>query len=277
MSNVMKKALVTGASRGIGSGIALCLAAEGYDLAISYATERQGADALAARIMSGYGRKCSVFQANLLEEGSSEALVEQAIQALGGLDLLVSNAGVVLMDSIQSMPLEHIDTLIRLDFRNYLLLAQAAARYMIDNQVAGNIISITSSRAERAYPGDAVYGGIKAAIERATESMALDLAPYGIRVNCVAPGAIRIRTNEELAAQKFGPADMWDKLGERIPLGRSGLPEDIGNAVVFLASPRASYITGVTLRVDGGLILPGMPEVIDPDNTRVAWGYTGKP
>ncbi|MHB9031943.1 MAG: SDR family NAD(P)-dependent oxidoreductase [Anaerolineae bacterium] len=273
-----KKALVTGASRGIGRGIAMALAAEGYDLAISYADEKQKADEAAARIRDEYGRSCYVFQARLEEEGASAELVRQAIGALGGLDLLVSNAGVSLMGRIQDMPLERIDKLIRLNFRNYLLLAQAAARYMVDNQVAGNLIFITSSRGQRAYPGDAVYGAIKAGINRAAESMALDLAPYGIRVNSVAPGAIRIRTAEELAASgRRMPVDFWDKLGERIPLGRAGLPEDIGNAVVFLASPKASYITGITLRVDGGLILPGMPEYSDPDNKNMSWGFTRKP
>ena len=119
---------------------------------------------------------------------------------------------------------------------------------------------------------------MKAGIARAVEAFALDLAPYGIRINNVAPGAVRIRTKEEMAAMDHGAdtdyfwdkrfldgadaveSDFWDELGKKIPLGRAALPEDIANAVVFLSSEKASYITGVTLRVDGGLILPGMPE-----------------
>ena len=268
-----KKALITGASRGIGRGIAFALAAEGYDLAISYASKKEEADKVAEQINDTYGQRCYVFQASLEEDGASAELVQKAIEALGGLDLLVSNAGITRMGSIQDMSIEEMDKLIRLDFKNYLMLSQAAAKHMIENHVQGNIIYITSSRGQRAYPGDSVYGGIKAGINRAAESIALDLAPYGIRVNSIAPGAIRIRTAEELEAMKMGiPTDLWDRLGERIPLKRAGLPEDIGNAVVFLASPKASYITGVVLRVDGGLILPGMPEMVDPDSSDAGWG-----
>ena len=164
-----------------------------------------------------------------------------------------------------------------------------AARYMIDHGIKGNIINITSSRAERAYPECGAYCGLKAGLNHAIEAFALDVAPYGIRINNVAPGAIRIRTKEELRLQTKGTAadffwrpeyegntnevttDFWDDLGERIPLMRAGLPEDIANAVCFLSSDKASYITGVTLRVDGGLILPGMPENIS-DLITGGWG-----
>jgi len=145
-------------------------------------------------------------------------------------------------------------------------LMQAAARHMAEHGVRGSLINITSTRGERAYPGDSVYGGLKAGLNRAVQSIALDLAPYGIRVNNVAPGAVRVRSNAEAAAAGF--AGFWDKLGERIPLGRSGEPGDVGEAVAFLASDRASYITGTTLRVDGGLILPGMPE----NPSAAGWG-----
>ena len=167
------------------------------------------------------------------------------------------------------------------------MLMHYASRYMIDHHIQGNIINITSSRGERAYPNAGIYCGIKAGLNRMTEAFALDLSSYGIRVNNVAPGATRIRTKEELLDMRSGSdtdyfwkqeflenpdsvnEDFWDSLGRKIPLGRSGLPEDIGRAVVFLASDKASYITGVTLRVDGGLILPGMPE--DPDLPGNGW------
>ena len=161
--------------------------------------------------------------------------------------------------------------MLNLDLLNYLVLSSKAARYMKAHEVKGCIINITSSRAERAYPGDCVYGGIKAAVNRASQSMALDLAPYGIRVNCVAPGAICIRTPEEIKAEGRTELEgFWESLGERIPMGRNGTPKDIGRAVVFLASENAAYITGEVLRVDGGLILPGMPEKIENDKN--AWG-----
>lgn len=148
---------------------------------------------------------------------------------------------------------------------------QAAAIQMVRAKISGSIINITSTRAERAYPCDAVYGGVKAALNRASQSAALDLAPYGIRINCVAPGAIAVRSKEYLRKLNLIPVDFWDELGTRIPLGRSGTPEDIANAVAFLASDQASYITGEILRVDGGLILPGMPEQSD-----LSWGATKK-
>lgn len=265
-----KRAIVTGASRGIGYGIAACLAREGYDLAVSYTTKAEGAQALAEEVSKKYGAKCSCFQASLEKPGAGVELFSKCIQALGGLDLLVNNAGVTILENFLDLTPSSLEKMLNLDFINYLLMMQAAARYMVQNHVRGNIINITSSRGERAYPGDSIYGGLKAGLNRAVQSIALDLSPYGIRVNNVAPGAIRIRSKEEVAALGFG--DFWEELGKRIPLNRSGEPKDIGEAVAFLASDRASYITGITLRVDGGLILPGMPEYLGPGDKAEGWG-----
>lgn len=175
--------------------------------------------------------------------------------------------------------IENFDYLISLDLRAYVMMMRHAARYMIDHGIRGSLINISSSRGERAYANAGVYCGIKACLNHMAEAFALDLAPYGIRVNNVAPGAVRVRTDEELLSMTSGKAtdyfwdkeflekpelvsdhDFWDLLGPRIPLGRVGVPEDIGRAIAFLASEKASFITGFTLRVDGGLILPGMPE-----------------
>lgn len=267
-----KRAIVTGASRGIGRGIALALAAEGYDLAISYATQRNEAEAVAARIKSDYGRQCFIYRASLNEHGEGKKLFDAAVTDLGGLDLLVNNAGATIFQELQDMTEDTLDFMIDLDFRNYLLMMSYAARYMIERGTRGCIINITSTRGEQAYPADGIYGGLKAGLNRAIKSFALDVSSYGIRINNVAPGAIRIRTNEELLAS--GRVEMgafWDELGHRIPLGRSGLPEDIGNMVAFLASDKASYVTGLTVRVDGGLILPGMPELITKDLRPGEW------
>ena len=267
-----RKAIVTGASRGIGRGIAMCLAAEGYDLALSYASRRSEAEAVAERIRKGYGCRCFIYQASLNKDGEGKKLFDRAVTDLGGLDLLVNNAGVTYFEPLQELTEESMDYMINLDFRNYIWMMSYASRYMIQNRIRGSIVNVTSTRGEQAYPADGIYGALKAGLNRAIKSFALDVSEYGIRINNVAPGAIRIRTDEELRAG--GHLEMgafWDELGHRIPLGRSGLPEDIGNAVVFLASDRASYITGMTIRVDGGLILPGMPEVVNPGIPNGEW------
>ena len=273
-----KKAIVTGASRGIGKGIAMCLAAEGYDLAISYASKKEEAEKVAEQIRETYHTRCLIYQAALQEKGAGKALFDRAVAELGGLDLLVNNAGLTIFESLQNIQEETLDLLINLDFKNYILMMREAANYMIASGTKGNIINITSSRGEQSYPEDGLYGGLKAGLNRAICSFALDVSQYGIRINNVAPGAIRIRTREELIeGGNVAMADFWDELGNRIALGRSGLPEDIGHAVAFLASDKASYITGTTLRVDGGLILPGMPEMITEGLKPGEWRSVAKP
>ena len=273
-----KKAIVTGASRGIGKGIAMCLAAEGYDLAISYASKKEEAEKVAEQIRETYHTRCLIYQAALQDKGAGKALFDRAVADLGGLDLLVNNAGLTIFESLQEIKEETLDLLINLDFKNYILMMREAANYMIASGTKGNIINITSSRGEQSYPEDGLYGGLKAGLNRAICSFALDVSQYGIRINNVAPGAIRIRTREELIeGGNVAMADFWDELGNRIALGRSGLPEDIGHAVAFLASDKASYITGTTLRVDGGLILPGMPEMITEGLKPGEWRSVAKP
>jgi NAD(P)-dependent dehydrogenase (short-subunit alcohol dehydrogenase family) len=272
-----KKAIITGGSRGIGRGIALCLAKKGYDVAVSFAAKEDEAKKVVKEIEEVHGRRGFCFKAVLHEKGAGVAYFNQAVEKLGGLDVLVNNAGSTKFESIFELTEETMDYLINLNFRNYFIMTREAARYMAKNGIRGSIINITSSRGERAYPEDGIYGGIKAGHHRAIQSFALDLAPYGIRINNVAPGAIRIRTNEDLVREKhIFPVGFWEKLGDIIPLERSGEPEDIGAAVAFLASDDASYITGITLRVDGGLILPGMPEFPAPGVDDHKWGYSKK-
>lgn len=283
----MKKAIVTGASRGIGRGIALELASKGYDVAVSYNEMEDDARALAAEIKEKYQRECYYFQASLHIPGEGVKLFEKCIDKLGGVSLMVNNAGVTKYEGILDLTEETMDFLINLDFRNYLIMAREASRYMVENSIKGSIVNITSSRGERAYPGDMVYGAMKAGLLRAVQSAALDLAPYGVRINNVAPGATRVRprgvtkagepsssaTQAGRVADRNSDRDFWDELGMRIPIGRVGTPEDIGKAVAFLASDDASYITGVTLRVDGGLILAGMPERQAPEDAEKGWGF----
>lgn len=276
-----KKVLITGAEYGMGRGIALVLAEEGYDIAFSYFSGMENYETAlekTKRLLKEKGAKCWAYAANLSKPDSAKELFDKAVNDMGTLDLLVNNAGVNMPRPLQDITEDNLEYLINLDLKAYVLMMNYAARYMIDNEIKGNIINITSSRGERVYPNAGVYCGIKSALNRMAEAFALDVSSYGIRINNVAPGAIRVRTKEELLAINEGAEtdyfwdeeflenpeavknDFWDALGPKIPLKRAGLPEDIGNAVAFLASEKASYITGVTLRVDGGLILPGMPE-----------------
>lgn len=289
-----KKALVTGGSRGIGKGIALALASEGYDVALSYVHNEKDAVLVAKQIRAQYGTACYYFQASLDQAGAAHELFGKAVEALGGLDLLVNNAGQTICEPIYGVTEENMDHLINLDFKSFVLLMRDATRYMIDHGIKGNVVNITSSRGERAYAECGIYCGLKAALNHAVEAFALDVSGYGIRINNVAPGATRIRTKDELFAMESGQSsdyfwkeefadkskpigsDFWDELGEAIPLGRSGLPEDIANAVVYLSSEKASYITGITLRVDGGLIIPGMPEGFAGQGGLAAGGW-GRP
>ena len=289
-----RKAIVSGGSRGIGRGIARVLASRGYDVAFSYANKRDIAEATARNIEKEYGVKCHFFEAHLETHDGYKAFFDAAVEALGGLDVLVNNAGLTICDPIYNITDEHLDHLLFLDFRTNVMMMREATRYMIKHGVKGAIINITSSRGERAYPECGTYCGLKAGLNHAIKAYALDVAPDGIRINNVAPGSIRVRSKEELYAitepddsdyfwrdeyaDKSKPVtrDFWDDLGEQIPLGHTGRPEDIGNAVAFLVSDQAGYITGETLRVDGGLILPGMPEGFSGQST-VASGGWGKP
>lgn len=242
-----KTALVTGGSHNIGQGIAIVLAEHGYDVAITYRTRLEGAQETARQI-EALGRRCFVYQASLEQEDVPQKIVSQAHKDLGHLDLMVCNAGSDGRISILTATSRDLERLYTSNYRNYILCAGAAARYMVRDKTPGNIIFITSTRAEQAYPDDFIYGSFKAAIKRACESIALDLSAYNIRVNCVAPGA----------TWPHDPQTPF--IRNSIPLHRVGNARENGEAVAYLASDAASYITGVTLRLDGGLILPGLME-----------------
>lgn len=193
-----KIAIVTGASQGIGRGIALKLAKEGYDIAFSFFSATQSAEELCAEIQSTTAQRCAMYCVDMRKDGAGAEFVNQVSKEMGVPCVLVNNAGRTRMESILDMTPETVDELINLDLKNYLFCMQAAATQMVRAKISGSIINITSTRAQRAYPCDAVYGGVKAALNRASQSAALDLAPYGIRVNCVAPGAIAVRSKEYL-------------------------------------------------------------------------------
>ena len=242
-------AIVTGGSRNIGKGIAIALAKDGYDVAISYANHLEGAQDTQKQI-EALGRRCFIYESHLENSDSPERLIHQAYKDLGRLDLLVCNAGRERRGSILTFTAEDYDFLYTNSLRNYMLCAGAAARLMVRDKTEGSIILITSVRANLAHPDDFFYGAMKAAMERAAKSMALDLSEFNIRVNCVAPGAVWDKERHKILDTPF--------IKESIPLHRVGEAEEIGEAVAYMA--KAKYVTGTTLLVDGGLALPGLHE-----------------
>jgi NAD(P)-dependent dehydrogenase (short-subunit alcohol dehydrogenase family) len=249
-----KNLFLTGGSRGIGRGIVRVMSDAGYDIAFTYNSEMSEAETLKAEVEKK-GRRCLFYQASLQNPGVAEEVSAKAIQDLGGIDLLVCNAGKTKFNDLLRLEGALIDFIYNLNYRSYLLCAKAAANDMVSRGEKGSIIFIASTRGIRAYPEDAVYGGLKAALIRSAESMALNMAPHGIRVNCVAPGATAIRgsfTPEELSR---------GSLAKKIPLRRVGTPDEVGHLVRYIASDEAAYMTGNTIKLDGGLILPGIPEV----------------
>lgn len=249
----MKKAFITGASRGIGHAIALRLASSGYDIAFTYHSEVDEAESLKKQI-EALGSKAYYYQADFSRKEVSKKITEQVMSDLGGLDVLVCNAGKTKFTNILTLDLDEMDFVYHLNYQSYLIQTHLAANYMIKHHIKGRIIFITSTRGIRAYPNDAIYGSMKSALNRAVESIALELAPYEITVNAVAPGATAVRgdLSEEGLRQGHIPS--------LVPLKRRGHPNDVAGLVHFLVSDEASYITGETIKVDGGLILYGPDE-----------------
>jgi len=247
-----KTAFITGGSQGIGRGIARVLSDAGYDVAFTYNRNETEAETLHCEITEK-GRRSFYYQASFHLPHVAEEVTAKAVADLGGIDLLVCNAGVFRYNDIINLEGEYMDFMYNLSYRSYMLCSKVAAGDMVARGAKGNIVFISSTRSFRAYPDDAVYGSMKAALNRAVESMALDLAPRGIRVNCIAPGATAVRGNFTLDELTGGYAD-------GIPLKRKGTPDEVGALVRYVASDDAAYMTGNTIKLDGGLILPGMPE-----------------
>ena len=228
-----KKALVTGASRGLGRAIALSLARAGADVVITYEKSVDKAQQVVDEI-NALGRHGEAIQ----------DAVTQAARSLGGLDILVNNAGIARGGPLESMTLADIDALINVNIRGVVIAIQEALVHMSDG---GRIINIGSCLANRvAQPGIAVYSMTKSALNSLTRGLARDLGPRGITVNLVHPGP----TNSDMNPEDGEQADSQRQL---IALGHYGQPEDVAAAVTFLASPAAGQISGTGLDVDGGL------------------------
>jgi 3-oxoacyl-[acyl-carrier protein] reductase len=238
-------ALVTGASGGLGSAIANALSARGARLAVS----GSNVDKLES-FRSGLGGDHVALPCNLSDGAAVDALVPQAVEALGGkLDILVNNAGITRDNLLMRMKDEEFEEVIRVNLEAAFRLMRAAARPMMKARF-GRIISVTSVVGVTGNPGQANYVASKAALIGMTKAVAQELASRGITVNAVAPGFMASAMTDALNDQQR------EGILSRIPMGAMGSGEDIGAAVVFLASKEAGYITGQTLHVNGGMAMP---------------------
>ncbi|WP_438344480.1 SDR family NAD(P)-dependent oxidoreductase [Methylorubrum populi] len=237
-----KRALVTGASRGIGAAIALALAERGADVAITYERSAERAEEV-VRAIESKGRRGFAIQADSADAAAVKRSVDAAAAELGGLDILVNNAGIARGGPVAEITLADIDALLAVNVRSVVLASQAAIPHL---GKGGRIISIGSCLGERVpFPGVTVYSMTKSALLSFTRGLARELGPQGITVNLVQPGSTDTDMNPSDGAQS-------DLQRSMTALGHYGKSEDIAAAVAFLASPAARQITGTTLTVDGG-------------------------
>ncbi len=253
-------ALVTGANSGIGEAVALGLAQAGADVAVNYVTHPETAEDVAHRI-EGFGRKALVLKADVSKEDEVEAMYAAAIKEFGTLHISVSNAGLQRDAALHTMTLEQWDTVIGVNLTGQFLCNRAAAREFLKrgvvkdvSQAAGKMICMSSVHQQIPWAGHVNYAASKGGIMMMMQSMAQELAPHFIRVNGIAPGAIRTPINTAAWSTPQAYADLMTL----VPYKRIGEPDDIARAAVWLASDSADYVTGATLFVDGGMTLyPG--------------------
>jgi 3-oxoacyl-[acyl-carrier protein] reductase len=242
-----KSAVVTGGSRGIGRAIVLRLAEQGADVAFSYRGNEAAAKATAAEVEK-LGRKAVPIQGDATDPASAEALVKAAIEAFGKVDILVNNAGITRDDLIMRMTPDMFREVLETNLFGAFYATKAVTRPMLKAK-GGRIVNITSVSGQAGQMGQANYSAAKAGLIGLTKATARELASRGITCNAVAPGFVLTELTQDL------PDALKDEITNRTPLGRFGTTEEIANAVAFLCSDEAAFITGQVLAVDGGLVM----------------------
>lgn len=243
-----KVVTVIGGGTGIGAAIARGFGEAGADLAVSYQSSKEGAEQVAADVRST-GHRCLLYAADGRRIADVEAVVDATVAAYGVIDVLVYNAGLTDPRPLFELTEEEWDRTQDINLKSMFFCARRAAEHMRDQRRPGSIVLISSVHSVLARHGHTHYAASKAAINTMTRSLAEELAPLGIRVNALAPGSIDVRRGA--AALEPLPGG----LGQYIPLGRVGRPSEMADIAVFLASERASYVTGSVLFADGGLTI----------------------
>ena len=244
-----KVALVTGAQQGIGQAIALAFAREGADVGVNYLDDRNAAEKVVQEVR-GAGRRAVLVQADVAQASGIDAMIAKIVGELGGLDVLVNNAGVYPRVPFLEMRERDWDLVLDVNLKGGFFCAQAAARAMIAARRRGSVINMASQAIRGAVRG-VHYSASKGGVVAMTRAMALELAPHGIRVNAIAPGLT------DTAQPRYGNTeDELAVMASAVPLGHMAQPEDIARVAVFLASDDAGHMTGQTVHVNGGSFMP---------------------
>ncbi len=244
-----KVALVTGSSHGIGKAVAIALAKNGYDVAVNYCFNKEGAED-ACRQARAFGAKAQCFQADVAQLEEMEAMFRWVEETFGGLDLMVNNAGVSVFAPILEVTERDFDRINGIDWKGTYFGTQMAAKNMVKHGKKGVIINMSSNHVDACFPDATIYAACKAAVTTFTRNAAMELAVHGIRVISYAPGYTKTWSDD----------NPINEAAKRIITGRFATAEEVAEILVFLASEKCAYMTGTRITVDGGALLPSPTE-----------------